>query len=269
MKKLFAVLFCLCLVFGTCICVSADTIPDERLQPRLVDGADILSSTEEEKLLNDLDRLSEELQFDIVIATTNGLGGEYIRDVADDYYDYNGFGYGANGDGCILLVDMGNRDWWISTCGYGITALTDAGIQYIGEQFESDLSDGNYYYAFDTFIELTEDFVNQANTGEPYDTGNMPKEGYNWFFGIVFSLVAGFVIAFIVTGVMKSKLKSVRRQPAAKDYLVPGSMNITASRDMFLYRNVTRRAKPKESSGGSSTHSSSSGRSHGGGGGSF
>ncbi|MBQ7810328.1 MAG: hypothetical protein IJ346_05120 [Clostridia bacterium] len=88
------------------------------------------------------------------------------------------------------------------------------------------------------------------------------------FFGIVFSLVAGFVIALISVLVMKGKLKSVRRQPAAKDYLVPGSMNVTSSRDIFLYRNVTKRAKPKESSG-SSTHTSSSGRSHGGGGGSF
>lgn len=268
MKKIAIVLFCLCLTLCMCFTASADVIPDERLQPRLVDGADILTDYEKSELLAKLDEVSEELQFDVVIATTYDLGGDYIRDVADDYYDYNGFGYGVSADGCVLLVDMGARDWWISTCGYGITALTDAGIQYIGDQFESDLSNGDYYDGFTTYVNLVEDFVNQAYTGNPYDTGNLPKEGYNWFFGIVFSLVAGFLIALISVLVMKGKLKSVRRQPAAQDYLVAGSMNVTLSRDMFLYRNVTRRAKPKESSG-SSTHTSSSGRSHGGGGGSF
>lgn len=268
MKKFIAVLFCLCLTLCFTLSVSADTIPSERLQPRLVDGADILTENEEEKLISELDKVSEELQFDVVIATTYGLGGEYIRDVADDYFDYNGFGYGSSADGCVLLIDMEGRDWWISTCGYGITALTDAGIEYIGEQIEGDLSDGNYYYALDTYIDLVEDFVNQARTGNPYDSGNMPESGYNWFFGIAISIVIGFVIALIATLVMKGQLKSVRRQPAAKDYLVPGSMNVTTSRDIYLYRNVSRRARPKESSG-SSTHSSSSGRSHGGGGGSF
>lgn len=268
MKRFIAVLFCLCLVFCVSISVSADTIPDERLQPRLVDGADILTDSEESQLLSKLDSVSEELQFDVVIATAYGLGGEYISDVADDYYDYNGFGYGSSADGCILLVDMDTRKWWISTCGYGITALTDTGIDYIGEKIEGDLSAGYYYDAFVTYTDLVEDFVNQARTGSPYDSGNLPKEGYSWFFGIVFSLAAGFGIALISVFVMKGKLKSVRRQPAAKDYLVAGSMNVTSSRDIFLYRNVTRRARPKESSG-SSTHSSSSGRSHGGGGGSF
>ena len=268
MKKFIAVLFCLLITLSVCFTASADVIPDERIQPRLVDGADILTDSEEAKLLSKLDTVSEELQFDIVIATTYGLGEGYIRDVADDYYDYNGFGYGANADGCILLIDMEGRDWWISTCGYGLTALTDAGIQYIGDQFESDLTNEDYYEGLNTYIDLVEDFVNQAETGKPYDSGNLPKEKYNWFFGIVFSLGAGFLIALISVLVMKGKLKSVRRQPAAHDYLVPGSMNVTLSRDMYLYRNVTRRAKPKESSG-SSSHSSSSGRSHGGGGGSF
>lgn len=268
MKKFIAVLFCLLITLSVCLSVSADVIPEERLKPRLVDGADILTDYEEEELLLKLDEVSEELQFDIVIATTNGLDGEYIRDVADDYYDYNGFGYGQGADGCVLLVDMDGRDWWISTCGYGITALTDAGIQYIGDKFEGDLSNGYYYDGFVTYVNLVEDFVNQARTGAPYDSGNLPKDGYNWFFGIVFSLVVGFVIALISVLVMKGKLKSVRQQSAAHDYLVEGSMNVTVSRDIFLYRNVTRRAKPKESSG-SSTHTSSSGSSHGGGGGSF
>lgn len=264
MKKIIAIFFSLLLVASFCMSVSADT----RLQPRLMDYADILTDSEEYELTEKLDEISERQQFDVVIVTVNDTDGKSITAYADDYFDYNGFGYGSSYDGCVLVVDMGGRDWWISTSGYGITALTDAGIEYIGEQIEGDLSNAFYYDAFTTYADLCDDFVSEAESGSPYDTGNLPKEGYNWFMGIAVSVIIGFVIALIITLIMKGKLKSVRFQPGAKDYMVPGSMNVTASRDIFLYRNVSRRAKPKESSG-SSTHTSSSGRSHGGGGGSF
>jgi uncharacterized protein len=71
---------------------------------------------------------------------------------------------------------------------------------------------------------------------------------------------------------MKSKLKTVRYKAEANSYVRPGSMNITVSRDLFLYRTVAVSPKPKsnsDSDGGSSTHTSSSGSTHGGGGGSF
>lgn len=262
-KRIFAVLFILILCFACVLPVGAVSE-----QPRMVDNAGLLSDGEFADIARKLDEISERQQFDVVITTTNGTDGKYIRDFADDFYDYNYYGFGNNYDGCVLVVDMVGRDWWISTCGYGITALTDAGIDYIGDQITDDLSAGEYYDAFEKFADLCDEFVTQAKTGTPYDTGNLPKEPFRFFFCLLISVGIGFVISLIVTGVMKGKLKSVRRQTAAKDYLVPGSLNVTQSRDMFLYRNVTRRAKPKESSG-SSTHTSSSGRSHGGGGGSF
>ena len=79
----------------------------------------------------------------------------------------------------------------------------------------------------------------------------------------------GLVLALVVVGGMKMGMKSVRNQTAAGSYVKDGSLNITESRDMFLYHTVTRTEKPKEKEGGSSTHTSSSGREHGGGGGKF
>ncbi|MBD9097606.1 MAG: TPM domain-containing protein, partial [Ruminococcaceae bacterium] len=132
------------------------------------------------------------------------------------------------------------------------------------------LSDGDYAAAFDTFAELCDDFITKARTGKPYDSGNMPKEPMKpgW---ILVAVIVGFILSFITVGSMKNKLKTVRFQPAANSYMKAGSMNITESRDLFLYNTVTRTAKPKDndSGGGSSTHTSSSGSSHGGGGGNF
>jgi uncharacterized membrane protein YciS (DUF1049 family) len=56
----------------------------------------------------------------------------------------------------------------------------------------------------------------------------------------------GLVVALIVTGVMKGQLKSVRRQSYASQYVVQGSFCLQRSQDLFLYRNVTRIARPKD-----------------------
>ena len=189
---------------------------------------------------------------------------------ADDFYDYNGYGFGENWDGVLLLVSMEDRDWWISTTGFGITAITDAGIDYISDKFTDCLSEGEYADAFNTYAELCDKFITQAKTGKPYDYGNMPKEPFNVLLHICISIAVGFAVALIVTGIMKGKLKTVRFQSAAASYVKDGSMNVTESRDMFLYTHVSRTPRPKESSsGGSSTHTSSSGSMHGGGGGKF
>ncbi|MBR6744485.1 MAG: TPM domain-containing protein [Clostridia bacterium] len=234
--------------------------------PRLVDQADILTSSEESQLLSLLNEISERQQMDIVVVTVDSLGGKSPRAYADDYYDYNGYG----ADGILLLIAMDSRDYYISTTGYGIEAVTDEGLSYMEDRFVDDLSDGDYASAFTTYAELCDDFITQARSGDPYDRGNMPKSDFPWGQNLLISLAVGFVIAFIVTAIMRSKLKSVRPKSGASDYVRQGSFQLTRSNDLYLYRRVTRRAKPKDNgSGGSSTHSSSSGRSHGGGGGKF
>lgn len=236
---------------------------------RLVDTADILSDSEETELLAKLDEISERQQCDVVVAAVGSLEGKTAQEYADDFYDYNGYGFGENRDGVILLVSMEERSWYISTCGYGITAFTDAGIEYMEDKFLSPLSDGDYSKAFTTYAELCDDFITQAKKGRPYDKGNLPKGSVSpiWIAG---DLLIGFVIAFILGSAKKSKLKSVRRQRAAQDYAVPGSMMLMLNQDQLVNRTMTTRKIERDSGGGgSSTHESSSGTTHGGSGGSF
>lgn len=61
------------------------------------------------------------------------------------------------------------------------------------------------------------------------------------FIGIV--SVAG---AFITTGVMRGQLKSVSFKGNATDYVRNGSLSVTERNDVFLYRKVDRREKPKQ-----------------------
>ena len=236
---------------------------------RLLDMASLLSDEEVDSLTSRLDELSLRQKMDVVIATTDTLNGKGVVEYADDLYDYCSFGYGANRDGLILVISMEDNDWYISTCGYGITAFTDAGIDYMGEQIVPYLSDKDFAGAFATYITLCDEFITQARTDKPYDIGSLPRKPLSpaW---ILVSLIIGLILSFITVGKMKAKLVTVRAQAAANSYMKDGSMNITDSREMFLYKNVTRTKRSSESSGGgSSTHTSSSGTTHGGGGGKF
>ena len=242
---------------------------------RMFDDAEVLTEDEDNELEDALEELSLRQSFDVTIATVESLesvGYDSMEAYADDLYDYCQFGYGPDMDGVLLLVSVGDRKWHISTCGYGITAFTDAGIQYLGEQMKPFMAEGDYAAAFRTFIQWTDAYVTAAREGHPYDVDNMPKEPFSILY-LGLALVIGLVTALIVTGVMKSRLKSVAPQRDATSYVRQGSMKLTNQRDLFLYRDVHRTERPKESSssdsGGSSTHTSSSGTTHGGGGGSF
>lgn len=235
---------------------------------RLQDLADVLTEEEVSEIQKLLDEMSVRLKFDLVIATVDNLEGCTVQDYADDWYDYCEFGYGSNKDGALLLISMEERDWYISTCGYGITAFTDAGITYIGEQIGDDLSAENYAEAFRTFVRFGNQFVTQARDGDPFDKSDLPKKPLSAIW-IAISLAIGFGVAKIIVGSMKSQLKTVRAQAAASSYVREGSMNATESRDLFLYHKVDRTEKSKNNSSGSSTHKSSSGTRHGGGGGKF
>lgn len=238
---------------------------------RIADWAELLSESEEAELSDRLDEISERQKFDIVIVTLDSLEGADIVAYADDFFDYNGYGFGEGKDGILFLISMEERDWCISTSGYGITAFTDAGQEYLSEKFLQYLSDGAYADAFQTFAEWCDDYITQARAGTPYDVDNIPVEPFSPLGALIIAVVVGFVVSFIVTGIMRLSLHSVFSEPAADSYMKKDSLRLTKNYDLFLYKNVTRTEKPKEtststsgSSGGSTTHVSSSGNTHGG-----
>ncbi|MDE7476843.1 MAG: TPM domain-containing protein [Lachnospiraceae bacterium] len=261
----FMLVFVLCISFGMTVFADSDGMP------RLVDMADLLSEKDEKELLSMLDEISQRQQVDIIVVTTNSLDGKTPMTYADDFYDDNGYGFGKEKDGVLFLISMKDRDWWISTTGYGITAFTDSGITYMSERFLPDLSDGDYMEAFTCFSTMCDQYITQARMGEPYDIDSLPKEPFNFGYNVGIAILIGFIFAIIVILIMMGSMKSVRFQSSASNYVKSGSMKITQSRDLFLYAHIDRRKRETETSsgGGSRTHTSSSGTSHGGKGGKF
>ena len=164
-----SLLMILCLVLAAVIPACTARAASDPGLARLVDDADILTDDEEEEILERLDRISQEQECDVLVYTADSLQGKTATAFADDYYDENGYGYGPARDGILLMVCMEDRDWAISTCGYGITAFTDAGQEYMMDRVLPYLSSGDYDEAFMTYADMSEDLLKQARAGEPYD----------------------------------------------------------------------------------------------------
>lgn len=272
LKNILALVIALTAVLVLTVNVSAEN------SDKVVDNADILTDSEENELEKYILGIIEEhgRKYDIAVVTTYGTGGMSIEAFADDFYDHNGYGYGSAYSGIILAVDMESRHYQLSTCGEGITVFTDYGLEYIEDGFLSYLSSGNNAAAFCEYAECAGTLIEYYEShGKAYDVGvNRPKPRYFLYF--VCALIFGSIIGFTVCMCMKNQLKSVNFQANAANYVRQGSFHVTNSRDMFLYRTVSRVKRETSSSGGSSgrsggssTHHSSSGRSHGGRGGSF
>lgn len=240
----------------------------------VVDEAGLLNSQEEADLLAKLEEISQRQELDVVVLTVTSINGFSPQDYADNYFDYNGYGQGPNHDGVLLLINMGDRDWHISTTGYGFYALTDAGMAYMSEKFLDPLSAGDYAQAFHIFADLVDQFVTQAKTDLPYDVGSLPKDPPSLLW-IPASGLLGLVLAWLVTAYLRGQLTTVQSRTDAREYLKNGSFKLTNSQDLFLYRNVSKVPRPKSNNsssgfrGGSSSHTSFSGTSHGGSGGKF
>lgn len=280
-RKLLALLLSLVLLAAVLPCALAASD-----LPQVIDNAYLLSASERDALETKAAALRGEYEMDVVILTVDSLHGKRPQDYADDYYDENGYGCGEEKSGLLFLISMEERDWYISTCGEAIYAFTDYGIQQVGEAALPYLSDGEYYEAFDAYLDELPIYFSAYRSGAPLD-GYADTSG-DYYHGdqesvvhyekrrtpsLVISLLIGAAVAGIVVLVMRTSMNTNRLQSGASDYLEQGSFHLNRQQDLFLYSHVSKTHRPQNNNssggGGSSTHTSSSGRSHGGGGGKF
>ncbi len=286
-KKLLAILLSLLLLASLPLSVTAADYSDEYY--RITDSADLLTD-EQEAALEDLSQdLRDTYHMDIAILTLESLDGYTPQEFADDFYDYCGYGCGEDYSGALFLLSMEERDWYISTSGDCIYALTDFGIQYSAAQAVSHFSNGYYFLGFQSWLLTLPEYFDAFEAGDPidgwadYEDGAYHGEAEDYVYyedyepltpSYLISLIVGVIAGGITLLILRRSMNTKRPQRSAVSYLVPRSFKMNTVQDLFLYSQVSKRAKPKNnggggSGGGSSVHTSSSGRSHGGGGGKF
>lgn len=257
------------------------------MPPVVVDDAGLLTDEEYDQLFTYAEEVSIRQATDVVVVTVNSLGGKTPLNYAADYFDYNGYGQGDDKAGIMLLLSMGERQWATLTTGWAIDVFSDRILEEMEGDFKPFLSSGQYYEAFRCFVSLSDMCLTQANQAD-VPPSQLPMPDFDAWRDEYYHLtplskamddapylaVIALVITVIVLIVMYSKMKSARPQRGARNYVRGGSLNVTRSREIFLYHTQTRVKVESESSGGggrggSSTFTSSSGSSHGGRSGSF
>lgn len=237
---------------------TTQAIKTERVLPLVVDNADILTDEEEAYFLERCQTFTDEYKCEIAIVTINGIEGKTVQEYADDFYDYNGYGYGENKDGilCVYLDgEEGQRNATLITYGTAQENIGDDEIEDILLAIAGSAKFGEFKDAFDLYIDMSEEAVKPVPP----------------LFWLLICLAVGMVIGLIITNTMASKNYSVYKKETAADYVREGTLMITGRNDMFRNTRVNVTPKPKNNSGGKSsgsngsTHTSSSGRSHGGG----
>lgn len=261
----------ICCLFLLMIVVTF-SVPFAFAAPRRVfDDAELMSDSQISSLEERIAQLTNQLDLDLVVVTTDDTGGKTSRAYADDYYDDGGFGVGSDKRGVLFLIDMDNRQAYISTCGKGIDYLTDARIDQILDDVVAKLKAQDYCGAAQVFLSKTQSFVKSGVPDNQYrydeETGKVTQRnrtltGQESLICLGLALVAGLITAGVVAAKYKLKYKE-----STYPYWEKSQMRLTDQQDIFRRRYVTsRRIETYNSSGGSSTHSSSSGTTHGGGG---
>ncbi|MBE7050165.1 MAG: TPM domain-containing protein [Ruminococcaceae bacterium] len=259
MKKAFFLIFLTLLLLSLLlpVCASFEN-------PPIVDNAGYLMKSELRELNKKLHKVREKYDFEVAIYTEDDMTSDSAEESADDIYDYQGYGAGENDDGIMLYICSDTREYHFTTHGKGIEYFNSNGLKYLESKVLNHLSENDYYEAFETYIETSEELLKMAKSGKPY---NEKQYDTKYLIGVIaLCLITPLLIAFWLMNKKLKKMKTAVKNNYAKNYVKPGSMNIAVSRDLFLYSRITKTEKPKSSSG---THTSSSGRTHGGRGGSF
>jgi uncharacterized protein len=241
------------------------------------DYLDYLTDEEESLLQESIDSVKTDYSLDAVIVITDDTEGKSSMEFADDYYDYNGYGVGSDASGLLMLVNMDQREVWISTTGKAIDIFTDSRIAEMVNHVISPLSDGNYFEASNAFID---DIKSYAEMGVPQGQHRVEGEPYykTTYFDRVLKLMKSFyvyLIAFVISGIATILVSLSSKGSVTINnhtYEGKGSFALSSSRDDFLRETTTKtRIQTNSDSGGSSSsvHSGSSGTTHGGGGGKF
>lgn len=255
-------------------------VSEEIFETNVYDYAGLLTETEILWLERQIMSLKEASGWEVFAVTTADAQGKSAMEYANDFFDERTL---EDADGIVALIDMDNREIYISSGGKAMRYLEDTYIESILDDAYYYVSEGDYEGCLSAMIsgakscfeqEIHEDQYNyDVETEEISEYRVLTSEE-----AVPVLLVAAGVGIAIYAIVVKSYKSNGKNH--SYEYMRYGSLDLTQKEDRFIRQNVVHhRIRTAESGGSSSrhsggsssghrssTHRSSSGRSHGGGG---
>jgi uncharacterized protein len=219
------------------------------------DLANLMTSQEENDLVESIRDKCEQTEYNVLFLTTNETNGKSTMVYSDDYMDAL-FPVGTENN-IAFIIDMDNREIYINTMGEAIRQISDNEIDKALDRGYSKIQEKDYSGCMQAMATYCLSDLQGTDQGE------------NAFVDSAMSALPGsLLVTAIVVIILVVKHNKANKSVAATSYLNNGDYDVICKDETFVrsYETVQHDYyKPKSSSGGSS-HSSSSGRSHGGGG---
>jgi len=274
-KRILALLFLLLLL-------AASALGEGRVR----DDAGLYNAADAAQMEQAIERIRNRYQIDLAVWTTYDIpqgNMSTTRAYADQYYEDNGFGMGADRSGVVFVVDMNNRNNYLSTAGVMIDYLNDSRVESVLSSADDYLYEQRWASAMMAEIRATEGFlakgIEEGNFRYDEVTGERLSGLYNKLTTteLLLALGAGAIVALIIIMSVRSSYQ-LRGSTYKYDLSSNSQRNLTLDNETFLRQTVSTRRivrdTPSSSGGGhsggsshgSSVHISSGGMSHGGGG---
>jgi len=243
--------------------------PSVNEEEKIYDFADLYTDEEEKNLYSEVYDYSQRRNLDLVIVTIND-NFESTEEYADDFYDYNNFGYGPDRDGLLFLVDMENRYVYISATGGAMSLYPDNECDMITEEIYTYFSDQNYYGGTSQMIKTLDTYYEISYNDSDSDEYTYNTADVNYLYVFIFAIVC--TIIGIIILIKRNDLARVAT--TSEEYYDKGSKGVHKIKDIVIGHHVTKHAIDHNTgsshgggfSGGGGGHISSSGSSHTGGG---
>ena len=258
-KKLIALfLTLLALSVALSVHVSAES-PISKIPYYVSDVAGILTEQQRTQLESDAQKISAKYDCGIYIVTL-GDYRDYDADsdvfsFAQDFYRSYQLGIGESRTGILLLLSMADRDYSLVTYGGNAHyAFTDYGQQVLASEFLDDFRRNDWYGGFSDYLSCCDELRGRAADGEPLDVSYDNSSRMSSGAGLAIIIGVPLLVSFVVCEAMRRRMKPVRRQTGADEYIVPGGIDLSLKRDVFVNRSVTRTVihhENRDSAGGS------------------
>jgi len=240
------------------------------------DNAQLFSSTITSQLEDEAQQLAEQSKSGVFIHTTYD-NDETAEKYADNYLREK---VGKNKNGILLLIDMKNRQVYVSTSGNWLYYFNDSRKKHLVDDNELPhyLSAGNYDQAASLFLTEIKSYYDEGLSSKDYlvdeKTGKVtriksisPAEA---LIAVILALAVAVAFVFITIGRYQLRL-GTWTYPFRKN----GKLKLTHQEDQLVNSFVTTRIIPRHDnddffgsgggSGGSTVHSSGGGTFGGGG----
>ena len=238
-----------------------------------VDDQSGLFTPEEVTELNQLaQEINQKIKGEVFIVTTNSNTSS-PETFADNYLRER---IGNDQNGAVLLLDMGQREIYLSTSGNMIDYITDKRLNTILDEIYNAMSASDYGLAGRIFLTRSLEYVEAGVPKGQYrndrDTGKITYYKVLTPFEALLSLLFALLISGVFFLVIKSRYQ-LKMGTYKYPFLEKANFSVGEKDDKLIHSFVTTRRIPKPSSndgggsggGGSTTHSSGGGTFGGGG----